>query len=274
MSDDAVKVFVGCAANNEDLESQAVLHYTLEKFSSRPVQIEWMQQSKDPASFWHGWNASGWTTPFTGFRWGIPERCNFEGRAIYMDSDMIVRDNIAKLWRFDLHPHAVMASKGTSKRFCVMLFDCNHARNYMLPLAQLKKAGSHRVQREKFTGRLVQAFPPDQNWNCLDGESYASLDDPAIKIIHYTAIDTQPQLRHALPRLSNAGVSHWFKGKPRAHRRADVPALFDRCLEEAIAAGYRPENYSVDGLGDYAVQHGGRWANPGPREELARAGRL
>src|SRR3569833_1294337 len=95
---DAIRIFVGCAARNEDLESQAVLEYTLTKYASKPLEIEWMRQSDDPASFWHGCNTLGWVTPFSGFRYGIPERCNFDGRAIYMDSDMIVRDDIAKLW--------------------------------------------------------------------------------------------------------------------------------------------------------------------------------
>ena len=39
-----------------------------------------------------------WATPFSVFRWAIPHVCNFEGKAIYMDVDMIARDDIAKLW--------------------------------------------------------------------------------------------------------------------------------------------------------------------------------
>lgn len=39
-------------------------------------------------------------------RWLVPWMCNYEGYAIFMDSDMIVRDDIAKLWAHRDH-HAV-----------------------------------------------------------------------------------------------------------------------------------------------------------------------
>lgn len=48
-----VHVFVGCAANGEDAESQAVLEYTLRKHSSLPVDIVWMRQSPDTGVIWY-----------------------------------------------------------------------------------------------------------------------------------------------------------------------------------------------------------------------------
>lgn len=272
---EAIRIFVGCAANNEDLESQAVLHYTLEKFASKPVQIEWMQQSKDPASFWSGWNTAGWVTPFSGFRWGIPARCGFEGRGIYMDSDMMVRDDIAKLWDAPLNPAAAIISKGTNKRYCVMLMDNAKLKAHAPPIETLKRQpGAFRSFRDRMsnTTGLVQPFGALGNWNCCDGESYKTLDHPDIKCIHYTAIDTQPQLRHALPRLQKAGQQHWFKGRPRPHWRKDIPELFDRLLNEAIIAGYEPRKYTIGGLGAYQAggSAGGRWNNPTAREEAAR----
>lgn len=270
-----IRIFVGCAANNEDLESQAVLHYTLEKFASKPVQVEWMQQSKNPESFWAGWNTFGWVTPFSGFRWGIPARCNFEGRAIYMDSDMMVRADIAQLWDAEMRPSAAIISKGTAKRYCVMLMDNAKLKAHAPPTEVLKyRPGAFRAFRDKLTAtsNLVQSFGPLGNWNCCDGETYKTLDHPDIKCIHYTAIDTQPQLRYALPRLQKAGKQHWFKGRARPHWRKDIPALFDKLLNEALAAGYEPGKYMIDGLGNYAAggSAGGRWNNPTAREEAAR----
>ena len=273
---DPIRIFVGCAANNEDLESQAVLEYTLRKFVSKPLEIEWMQQSNDPTSFWSGWNTNGWVTPFSGFRWGIPARCNFEGKAIYMDSDMIVRDDIAKLWDMPMNPGAACISKGHGKRFCVTLFDNAKIKPFMLPIQEIKtKMGVYRIQRDRISQQkgLVQSFPKGQNWNCCDGETYKDLGHSDIKCIHYTAIDTQPQLRYAIPRLASAGVKHWYKGKPRAHSRKDLLALFDKLLTEAKAAGYPPERYIVQGIGGYkAGSDGGGWIKPGKAQEAARHG--
>jgi hypothetical protein len=54
---------------------------------------------------------------------------------------------------------------------------------------------------------------------------------------------TQPQLRHALPRLAREGKRHWFNGQVRQHPRHDLLALFDELLEEATANGYGVSRY-------------------------------
>lgn len=101
---DPIKVFVGCDPNDCDLEQMMVLEYSLRKHSSLPVNIHWMQLSRNPESFWfskpetgEGWNTVKWATPFSAFRWSIPAHCNYEGRAIYMDADMLVMSDIAEL---------------------------------------------------------------------------------------------------------------------------------------------------------------------------------
>ena len=258
-----IRIFVGTAANNEDLESQAVLEYTLRKYTSEELEITWMQQTRDPASMYYGWNTTGWATPFSGFRWSIPAACAFEGRAIYLDSDMIVQADIAELYNKTLNPGYAVMAKGISERFCCTLFDNAVVEQHMFPLARLKKeAGMHRLQRQRLAKPgIVQSFPRDENWNCLDGENYADLKDPRIKIHHYTAIDCQVQLKYALPRLAKAGLPHWFKGTYRPHPRPDLQALFDQALEEAIEADYHPENYEVEPFGNYASggSEGGAW---------------
>src|SRR5215207_9690112 len=120
-----IRVFVGCAANHEDIESQAVLEWSIRKHASEPVSITWMQLSRDPASPWSGWNTSQWVTPFSGFRWAIPAVCGYEGKAIYCDSDVIFMADIARLWDQEFESgKAVMAKGGNSWRLCVSLWDC------------------------------------------------------------------------------------------------------------------------------------------------------
>lgn len=257
----AIRIFVGCSANDEDLESQAVLDYTLNKHTSWPLDITWMKLSRDPASFWYsdpqsgkGWCTKGWATPFSALRWGIPAFCEFKGRAIYMDSDMIIMADIAALWNQTIHPTMAMISKGQNKALCVSMYDNSHMRQYLPEIGKLKStAGLYREVRKRAATdpKMVQPFMSG-NWNCLDGEDYASLDDPDIKIIHYTSIPEQPHLKHALPRLAAEGRKHWFPGAPQKHRRPELNDMFDRLLSEAVAAGYALDKYrTVPPFGDY-----------------------
>jgi hypothetical protein len=73
---------------------------------------------------------------------------------------------------------------------------------------------------------LVQAFPPDQNWNCLDGEDYKDANDPRIKIVHFTHVPTQPHLPMARARLAKEHRRHWYGGTLSQHPRQDFVALW------------------------------------------------
>jgi hypothetical protein len=259
VSSDPVRIFVGCAPNNDDLESQSVLEWSLRKHASAPLEIEWMKLTRDPASFWYsdpgkgaGWRTAGWATPFSCFRWAVPERCGFAGRGIYTDSDMIAMDDIAKLWNQPIPDGAFCLYKGASQRFCVTLFDCARAREYLKPVSYLRaNPGAHREMRRLFDGNLRLAAPFEGNWNCLDGERYESVRDPEVKMIHYTSIPQQVQLRHAIPRLAASGQTHWAVKSGhhvRDHERKDLRELFDELLAEARENGYGIERYRDETL--------------------------
>lgn len=246
-----VRLFVGCAANHEDAESQTVLEWSIRKHASLPVEITWMRLSKDPASPFYcdtktarGWRTDRWTTPFSGFRWAIPEICGFAGRAIYSDSDIIYLADIADLWTQDMGGKVVLAKEAGGTRFCVSLWDCAAAKPHVPPLAQLQSNPDSHLRMTYFYRdhpNLVGQF--EGAWNCHDKEKFPPLDTWHPKALHYTQINTQPQLRYALPRLEKAGLRHWYDGKPIPHPRKDVVDLFDTLLEEATAKGYGPERY-------------------------------
>src|SRR5262245_40968254 len=254
-----VRIFIGCPSNGEDLESQAVLEWSLRKHATQELDITWMKLSKDPASFWYsnptrneGWLTRGWATPFSALRWGIPAACKFEGPAIYLDIDMIGMDDIGKLWGAKLPGEAFVMAKNR-ETFCCSLFDCQRARARLPDIGRIKREyGLYARLRRAFGIQHVAPFPKGENWNCLDGERYADIRDPVIKIVHCTNIPTQPQLAHALPRLAAAGRKHWSTFTPKPHPRRDIVALFDGLLEEARAHGYPPERYDTPDLfGDY-----------------------
>lgn len=257
---DPIRIFIGCAANGEDAESQAVLEYTLRRHTNRAIEITWMRLSRDPASPFYsdkgdGWNTRAWSTPFSGFRWAVPALCGFEGRAIYMDSDMIVMADIGELWDIELKPGEIIASAtgGKRGRFDVALWDCAAAKPHMPLLGWLRSnPDAHRrmiaMMREKRD--LVHELPA--GWNCLDGEGFASLMDPAIKVCHYTSMRHQPHLAHARARLARRGGKHWYDGKTSAHPNKALQDLFDVRLGEASRANFAPERYEPEtGFGAY-----------------------
>jgi len=246
-----IRIFVGTPANNEDLESQAVLEYSLRKHASEPIDLIWMKLSKNPESYWYsdraknrGWLTQSWATPFSGFRWAIPAFCHFQGRAIYLDVDMIVMADIAELWHTKAQDGKFCVAKNRDT-FCTTLWFCDRAANSLPPVDRIKtKYALYAHLRKAFREDQIQGFS-NGNWNCLDGESYASIRDPDIKIVHCTSIPTQPQLKYAVPRLEAKGQKHWSNKRPQKHWRQDIIELFDEMLEEAKLAGYTPEKYEV-----------------------------
>lgn len=244
-----IKLFVGCAPNGEDAESQAVLEYTVRKHASEDVEIIWMALSRDPRSPFYsdngdGWQTAMWSTPFSGFRWFVPYLCHFSGKAIYSDSDVIFKGDIASLWKQNVpFGKIALAKGGGSWRYCVSLWDCEECENYFPPVEDIKRSDGHDRMSIFMRNTPQLTAPFSGNWNCLDGESYRNLNDPNIKAIHYTDMSTQPHLHIAKERLKRYGLQHWYDGKVRQHSRDDLIELFISELEGAHRAGYSVDRY-------------------------------
>lgn len=262
MSNDVIKVFVGCDPNNCDLEQMMVVDYSIHKHTSRPVEIIWMQLSHDPESPWYsdphtgaGWRTEMWATPFSGFRWGIPAACNYEGRAIYLDADVIVLADLEMLWHHPIDGKSIVAAKevhdqAKSKhfaRFCTCVWDCAKAKSVLPDLSTLRQdPESHRKMMTKFKQHpeWIQAYT--DSWNCVDGES---LPIDQIKILHYSDMGTQFSHKYSIPRLAAIGQKHWFDSDILPHPRPDLAELFDQYYQEALDAGYELKNYAVKPFG-------------------------
>lgn len=258
-----IKIFVGCAANNEDLESQAVLHWSLKKNASEPFVLAFMQLSKDPNSDFYsngkkGWQISSWTTPFSGFRWAVPELCGFSGQAIYMDSDIIVKGDIAELWNAPFEPGKMVIAKGDNhpQRLCVSKWDCTVAKAWLPKLSDIQNdPNCHRYLMKKIANdrKLVQEFGDLGDWNALDVDPL-DLVDENVKAIHYTGIPTHLGLKHSVPRLAKIGQQHWFKGLPRSNPNRGLQEMFDKLLKEAEEHDYDINYYrTIPSFGDYGL---------------------
>lgn len=261
---DPIRIFVGCDGNNGDLESQAVLEFSLRKNTKRELEITWCQLSRDPASPWysdgpHGWQTQYWTTPFSGARWAIPALCGHQGQAIYTDSDVIFMADIAELWDQPMPAGKVVIAKGGEhgQRLCVSKWDCAAAETALPPLDAIKRdPHAHRSLMRHFAAHPEMVAPfLGGDWNTLDLEPF-DLANPRVRAVHYTGIPTQLQLKHALPRLAREGGRHWYTGPAREHPRRDLQKLFDRLLLDATAAGYGIDRYRVEPFGKYCIRVG------------------
>jgi hypothetical protein len=239
---DPIRIYIGTSANNEDSEAEMVLEYTLKKNSTLPLSIYWMRQSRDGGgSIWGQWETQRWSTPFSGFRWAIPEACGFTGRAIYMDVDMLNLKDIAELYAIDLKGKPMAARRGKrfgGHEFCVIVMDCEKLGDLMMPVSRMKtNPDAHHRYISMFSGNDQFVAEMDPRWNCHDGDG-RTIDD--IWHLHYTEMSTQPW------------QPAWFTGKPQEHPRQDLVKLWHDTRAEAVLNGWHP-NLINKTYGDYNI---------------------
>jgi hypothetical protein len=201
-----------------------------------------MKLTNDPKSFWHGWNTQTWSTPFSGFRYGIPEYCGYQGKAIYQDDDQLWLSDPAELWDMEIPEDKIMTGKQLSDgqiRHCVSLIDCSRFAG-MPPAGRRKQNGSFNGNMKLLTFPLTHVIP--DAFNCYDGENMGPAD---IKVLHFTDMRTNPGVKLAIKRFGTQS-KHWFNGDILEHRRPEIEAIFHRYYNEAIEAGYKLEDYITD----------------------------
>lgn len=120
-------------------------------------------------------------TEFTFSRWLVPFLCGYEGKALFLDADMVVTADIAELFAVDMRHHQVLVNKEQAKFEwpSAMLFDCSACmaltpeyiddkRNQLFDFAWAEHGA-------------VGAFPPE--WNHCVGYAAPRLD---AKLYHFT----------------------------------------------------------------------------------------
>ncbi len=154
-------------------------------------------------------------TGFSFYRFSIPEKCGYEGRAIYLDADMVVLGDIAELANIDMQGFGVLARKANAESYftSTMLMDCAKLKHWKVKeWVALINAGL-----TSYAGCMSGA-PSGMNhadfgplapiWN--DFDKY----DEKTKLIHYTHVPTQPWKK----------AGHPFRG-------AFLQELYD-CIED------------------------------------------
>jgi lipopolysaccharide biosynthesis glycosyltransferase len=195
-----IDVFVG--ADRSQLMAVSVLEHSIKRHTRRPVRVAPLidVELPEPRDL-----RQGSRTNFSFARFAIPELKAYQGKAIYLDADMLVFRDIGELWDIpfegaaiviqeELPEHAVVDHKPGAparriKQCAVMLIDCARAR---WNVREIVAGLDGRYTYEQLMYEMC-ILPEDEvryavpfSWNSL--EHY----DASTRLIHYTDMDTQP----------------------------------------------------------------------------------
>ena len=256
---DTVDIFVG--TDRSQLLSVAVLEHSILRHSSLPVCVTPLidLDLPEPRDV-----RQGSRTNFSFARFAIPELKSFEGKAIYVDADMLVFRDIAGLWNipFDgakiviqeelpdaLVRHAKAGAPAQRKKQCsVMLIDCARAR---WNAAEIVAGLDGQYSYEQLLGEMCILREEEVKygvpfaWNSLEHH------DSSTCLIHYTDMATQPwvstQNRNALwwmlevKLMLAKGALSWANLRREVNLGYFRPSLLDELKEMPHVGGWNPD---------------------------------
>ena len=192
-----IKVFIGYD------ERESVAYHTcvdsIIRSCSQPLQITPLHLANFP-DFYHETHDDG-SNAFSYTRFLVPYLCGYDGWAIFLDGDMVVRDDLYKLTDHIRADKAVSVVKHdyktkTEKKYLgaknenypcknwssVMLWNCGHPANRILTARHVTQAAGSYLHRFQWLHESqVGALPI--TWNWLESEYE---ENEFAKIIHYT----------------------------------------------------------------------------------------
>lgn len=188
-----VRVYV--AATEAQMLAVKVLEYSIRKHASLTVQVNPLHLSgvEIPTPLKP---ENRPRTPFSFQRFLIPALTDHEGRAIYLDSDMQVFQDIRSLWNASLEDADLLAvqepgSTGRRPQFSVMLLNCNSLRWDIEEIVGSLNEGRLTYEQLMYDMAIASRIRAslDPAWNSL--ERY---HPEQTCLLHYTDMNTQPWL--------------------------------------------------------------------------------
>ena len=189
-SQEPVRIFVG--AHETERLAYRVLEYSIRRHTDLPVEMRTIDNSLAPTP------KDDRFLPYTNFSYGrfaIPKEAGYQGRAIYMDSDMVVFRDIAEIWEMPFDGAKIMVeeiteqTKGSGRLTAVMVMDCG-----ALDWDVEKIMEGLGVDYDY--SDLISVYPLLQDGELQDRLplGWNSLDELTSKtrLLHYTKIKTQP----------------------------------------------------------------------------------
>ena len=186
-----IRVFV--ATTKAQMLSTKVLEYSIKRHTSMTCVVTPIHSSKTIIPQPVNPNKRP-RTPFSFQRFLIPDLMNWKGRAIYLDSDMQVFDDLKEVWTMPFNGAEVLAVSESNKtgrkpQFSVMLLDCNKLDWRINEIVQQLDQDKLDYKELMVDMKIAKTVRADINsrWNSL--ERY----EPQVTgLIHYTDMDTQP----------------------------------------------------------------------------------
>lgn len=186
-----LRIFIGF--DSREAECAEILAYSLHKHSSMPLDIRYMKLSeldfnrtRDPLQ----------STEFTYTRFLVPSLCNYRGKAIFMDCDMLCLGDIKELDDLDMSSLALRVVKhdyqptATTKMdgqvqtvyprknwSSLMIMNCEKLTLWTKEVVQTQ-TGAYLHRFQDIPDELIGDIP--NTWNTLDWM------DEKTKLIHYT----------------------------------------------------------------------------------------
>lgn len=224
------RIFVACTPA-ERLPMQ-VLEFSIRETSSVPVEVRALHDFERAQAIPRPRDLRNQPrTPFSFQRFLIPQLCGHAGRAIYLDADMQVFQDIASLWNAPMQGHDLLTvQRGDTARkgqFSVMLLDCERLGWDIEKIVAALDAGQFTYEQLMLEMCVAQRIGHTLSpaWNSL--ERYAPGETC---LLHYTDMDTQPWVS-----LDNPLGHLWIDCLRRA---AQAGALSIADVERAAALGH------------------------------------
>jgi hypothetical protein len=186
-----LRIFIGW--DSRFPEPADVLRYSLLKHSSIPLDIQYLKLDELKLNRTHDPLAS---TEFTYSRFLVPYLCNFRGKALFLDNDMLSIGDIREIADLDMRPYALrVVQHDYQPANAIKMYGCpqtsyprkNWSSMMLMDCAKLKLWSKDVVETQ--TGAYLHRFQdiPDaqigelpKTWNTLDWM------DSTTKLIHYT----------------------------------------------------------------------------------------
>lgn len=208
-SQSKVKVFIGSGEASRIERKTAIL--SLRKHTTRPLDIYVINgthnsiQLNDEEPFLAPMSLRVKyrnITEFSLYRYLIPELCNYQGRAIYVDSDTICLADVGELFDTPMEGADFLAKYEADEQvwgMSVVLVDCEKSRFDLETIIDEIDAGLYSITDFSRMSQRFLAHHPykigrlDPAWN--DFDKY----EEGTKLIHYTALLSQPWKYHDHP---------------------------------------------------------------------------
>jgi len=193
-----IRVYV--AATEAQMLAVRILEFSIRKWTSMSVSVQPLYQTEIEIPTPRALEKRA-RTPFSFQRFLIPALTKYKGRALYLDSDMQVFQDLRPLWNTPFEGAdllTVREPKETGRRpqFSVMLLNCDQLKWDIRAIVEA--LDEDRLTYEELLYEMAVApsirAELDAAWNCL--ERY---DPQYTALLHYTDMNTQPWLSQNNP---------------------------------------------------------------------------